>query len=307
MTLPNFLIIGAQKAGTTALYAYLEQHPDVFASEIKEPGFFAFEGQEASFAGPQDALGERSRVRDLARYQALFRTAQGHRLIGEGSNVYLYVPQAPRRILHYVPKAKLIAVLRNPVDRAYSAYRHLVRDGREPLASFEEALEAEQSRIAANWHPHWHYQRRGFYHEQLQRYFDCFDRRQIAVYTYDDFVANPLTVMRSIFGFLGVDDSFVPDMRQRHNVSGVPRLARLHAALARPSALKDFVKRLIPAAPRQRLRAAIMERNIVAREPKLSSATRHRLTDLYREDVLRVEGLIGKDLSAWRTVPAHRP
>ncbi len=300
MTLPNFLMIGAQKSGTTAIYAYLAQHPQIFMSENKEPGFFAFEGQKAAFAGPGDARGERDRVRDLASYEVLFRNAKGRLRAGEASNVYLYVPQAHERILSYVPDAKLIAVLRDPVDRAYSAYRHLVRDGREPLGSFEEALAAEPERIAANWHPHWHYKQRGFYYTQLKRYFDRFNSGQIAVYTYDDFKADPRALLRSIFQFLGVDPEFVPDMTMRHNVSGVPKSRLLHSVVARPSAAKDLVKRLLPLSVRRRLHAALMRKNIVAIEPKVAANTERALREEYREDILRLENLLGRDLSAWR-------
>jgi hypothetical protein len=139
MTLPDFLMIGAQKSGTSAIYAYLSQHPQVFTSENKEPGFFAFEGLQRSFAGPDDARAGRDIVRDLERYRRLFREVGDKARAGEASSIYLYAPQAAERIHHYIPNAKLIAVLRDPVDRAYSAYRHLVRDGRESL-SFEGGL-----------------------------------------------------------------------------------------------------------------------------------------------------------------------
>lgn len=301
MTLPNFLMIGAQKSGTTAIYAYLAQHPQVFMSEIKEPGFFAFEGQKADFAGPGDAKAERYRVRDLTRYRNLFRDVTGRIRVGEGSNVYLYVPQSPGRIRSYVPDAKLIAVLRDPVDRAYSAYRHLVRDGREPLGSFEDALAAEPARIAANWHPHWHHRQRGFYYAQLKRYYDLFTRDQIAVYTYDEFKANPREVLRSIFLFLGIDPDFAPDMSVRHNVSGLPKSRLLHAVLVRPSGARDFIKRLLPVGPRRRLRAALMRQNIVASEPKVAVETRRALREDYWEDILKLETLLDRDLSAWRT------
>jgi Sulfotransferase family len=299
--MPNFLMIGAQKSGTTAIYAYIAQHPQVFTSEIKEPGFFAFEGQPPDFAGPEDAKGERYRVRDLARYQSLFRETRGKSRYGEASNVYLYVPEAPSRIRSHIPDAKLIAILRDPVDRAISAYRHLVRDGREPLATFEAALAAEPERIAAHWHPHWHYRQRGFYHAQLARYYDLFRRDQIAVYTYDDFRAEPRRVLSSIFRFLEIDADFQPDMAVRHNVSGLPKSRLLHRLLAGPSATKDFLKRLVPAGPRQRIRAAIMERNIVAREPTVALATQRALRNDYRDDILKLETLLSRDLSMWRT------
>ena len=113
MTLPNFLMIGAQKSGTSAIYAYLSQHPQVFTSENKEPGFFAFEGLQRSFAGPDDARAGRYIVRDLERYRRLFRTVGDRARAGEASSIYMYAPQAAERIRHYIPNAKLIAVLRD--------------------------------------------------------------------------------------------------------------------------------------------------------------------------------------------------
>jgi hypothetical protein len=298
MTLPNFLMIGAQKAGTTAIYTYLAQHPQVFTSEIKEPAFFAFEGVQVSFAGPDDARGERYIVRDLERYRQLFQKAGDRARAGEASNIYLYAPQAAERIRHYVPNAKLIAVLREPVDRAYSAYRHLVRDGREQL-SFEEGPAAEASRMAANWHPIFHYKQRGFYYAQLRRFFELFSREQIAVYTYDDFKADPRALLRSMFLFLEIDPEFQPNMSVRHNVSGVPRSRLLHRIIGRPSRAKDLMKRLLPAGA-ARLHAALMSRNIAVSEPRIAPETERALRQEYRGDILQLEALIGRDLSAWR-------
>ena len=299
MTLPNFLMIGAQKSGTTAIYAYLAQHPQVFTSEIKEPGFFAFEGVQVRFAGPDDARGDRYIIRDLERYRQLFRKVGDRARAGEASNVYMYAPQAAERIRHYIPNAKLIAVLRDPVHRAYSAYRHLVRDGREPL-SFEEGLAAEASRTAANWHPIYHYKQRGFYYVQLRRFFELFSREQIAVYTYDEFKADPRALLKLMFAFLDIDPDFQPDMSVRHNVSGMPKSRLLHEIIGRPSRAKDLAKRLLPAGT-ARLHGALMSRNIVVSEPKIAGETERALGEEYRGDIVQLESLIGRDLSVWRT------
>ncbi len=302
MTMPNFLLIGAQKSGTTALYEYIQQHPQIFVSEVKEPGFFAVEGQRLDYRGRGDTRHQRYLVTDLGRYQALFRRAKGELAIGEASNLHLYAPQAPGRIRHYLPRVKLLAILRNPIDRAHSAYRFLVRDGYEPLASFEEAVAAEDARIAANWHPDWHYTRLGFYYEQLKRYFDLFDHDQITVFTYDEFVADPSVVVRAIFRFLGVDETFVPDMSQKHNVSGTTRSRLVHSLVWTPNAAKDLARRLLPKSAQRRLYAAIMQRNIVPTRQELTEETRRSLVQLYREDILKLEALLGRDLSMWLQV-----
>jgi len=299
--MPNFLIIGAAKAGTTAVYAYLSQHPQVFMSEWKEPSFFALEGNPTPFAGPRDAVGERQRTRDLARYQALFRDVTDQRAIGEASTLYLFTDQAAARIRRYLPDVKLMAILRNPVERAYSAYRYLRRDEREPLPTFEEALAAEESRLRANWEPIWAYRTGGCYYAQVKRYFDLFPREQIEVYLYEDFERRPLSIMRDTFGFLGVDPTFEPDMSIRYNVSGDVRSRFVHSLFAAPSAAKDVLRPLLPRAVRQRLRGAIMERNTKPTQSLMAPETRCALAEFYREDIRRLSELLGRDLSEWET------
>jgi hypothetical protein len=299
MTMPNFLMIGGAKAGTSSLYAYLRQHPEVFLSEIRECDFFAFDGSVPTYHGPGDAIAYRRYITDMASYQRLFRRTGGRPAIGESSDLYLDGPGTAGRIRQHLPHARLVVVLRNPADRAYSQYKHLVRDGREPLATFEQALDAEPERVAQGWHPIWHLTARGFYGRQLEPYFDVFPREQISVQLYDDYVANPQAVLRVLFEFLGIDPTFVPDTSLRYNVSGTPRSELLHAFLARPLAIKDALKPLMPAPVRHRLRARLMHRNIVPDRSRMAASTRQRLTALYRDDVLRLQSMIGRDLGAW--------
>ena len=299
MTLPNFLIIGAAKAGTSSLFAYLGQHPDVFISPAKEPNFFALEGQRVSFAGPGDSIINQASITDFEKYEALFKAAKGARAIGEASTAYLYMPAAAPAIRRHVPDVRLIAILRDPAERAYSSYLHMHRDGREPLASFQEALEAEEARVRDNWEHLWHYTRLGFYHAQLRRYYDLFPREKIAVWLYDDFEADPRRVLREVFAFLEVDPSFEPDMSVRHKVAGTPRSKALHAVLTRPNPAKALAKQLLPANVRSLLYGAMMQRNIVEHRERLPDDTRRMLHRLYRSDVERLSLLIGRDLSAW--------
>jgi hypothetical protein len=309
MSMPNFLVIGAAKSGTTALLAYVQQHPQIFTSPIKETGFFALEGETACFAGPGDEPANERYITDLDKYQALFRRVNGELAVGEQSDIYLSSPKAPARIRHYLPHAKLIAVLRNPVDRAYSAYRHMVRNAREPLSSFEEALEADDARVAANWNPIWHLKSRGFYYQQLKRYFDLFGRDQLAIYTYDEFEANPLGTVQDIFRFLGVDPTFAPDVSVRHNVGGTPKSRLLHKLLVSRSGVKDAVKRVLPKSTRNRLiqlKSSLLERNTVRTGPEMLPETRRSLIELYRDDIRKLESLIDRDLSHWLVAEQKR-
>ncbi|MEM4847383.1 MAG: sulfotransferase [Thermosphaera sp.] len=295
--MPNFLILGTAKAGTTALYYYLAQHPQIFMSPLKEPGFFAFEGERPKFQGPKDRVGiNRKVVVHLEEYRKLFAGVLDEKAVGEASPWYLYSVRAHERIRHHTPNARLIAVLRNPIDRAYSHFMHLVRDGREPLDDFAQAVQSEEARIAANWAYHWHYVRAGFYYEQIKRYADTFDRCQIKVYLYDDLDANPMNVLADIFSFLEVDEAFVPDVSVRYNVSGIPQNGFLRWYFTAPSSVKAVFKSLTPT---PLWRAAVRHKNKRLVKPQLPLELRDQLKAVYQEDILRLQDLMEKDLSAW--------
>jgi hypothetical protein len=301
MTLPNFFVIGAGKymTGTISLRHYLEQHPEVYMSPKKDPRFFALEGRKPdSFRGPGDRERmSRLAVTDIEEYRALFAGVSGEKAIGEASPMYLYVPEAAERIKRYVPEARLIAVLRNPVERAYSAYLDRIREGWEPLG-FSEALEAEEERIQDNWAPGWQYKWIGFYHAHLARYYELFGPEQIRVYLYEDLKEDPVAVTQSIFRFLEVDDSFVPDTSLKHEeVSGIPRSRTLHALIKKPNPLKTAIKPFLPEGLRKRIRANLHNRNLT--KPPMAEDIREELTEAYREDILELQGLIGRDLSGW--------
>jgi hypothetical protein len=205
---------------------------------------------------------------------------------------------AIKRIQHYIPEAKLIAVLRNPAERAYSSFLHMVRDGREPLESFEQALQAEETRIHSNWISIWHYKHMGFYYPQVKRYLEAFGRDQLRVYLYEELKEDPLGMLKDIFRYLGVDDAFVPDVSLRHNVSGVPKRRAVHDFLTRPHPLKAVVKPFVPELVRLRLVTSLRNRNL-SKASSLSPEVREGLVEAYREDVLRLEELIQRDLSRW--------
>lgn len=298
MTLPNFLVIGAGKSGTSSLYRYLGQHPQIYMSPLKEPRFFAFEGQKLDFRGPGDKEGLRSSVVDIESYRRLFDGVSGEKAIGEASPLYMYSPKVIERIEHYIPETKLIAILRDPAERAYSAFLHMVRDGREPLDDFAEALREEEARVKRNYAPGWRYKEGGFYYAQLSRYFERFGKEQIRVFLYEDLKTDPAVLLRDVFEFLGVDDGFVPNMSTRYNVSGVPRNKNWHTFLTKPNPIKASMKPFVSARLRRRLKHGLKNRNL-DEPPQLSPETRRQLIEVYREDVSRLQDLIQRDLSHW--------
>jgi len=296
--LPNFLVIGAAKSGTTALYHYLKQHPEIFLSQLKEPRFFAFEGQKLDFRGPGDKAYRERIITDFEDYCRLFDGAEKNQAVGEMSPLYLSQPGTAARIARRLPGVKLIAILRHPAERAYSQFLMHRRDGHEPLRDFADALAAEQSRIENNWLPIWFYRRRGFYFQQLSSYYEIFPENRIMVSLYEDFVADPLRLIRDICDFLGIEKDFAPDMTFRPNVSRMPRSRLLNRILLAPHPVKAALEKILSQNVRDRLRQRLLELNSTRAAP-LSEELRRELTDGYRDDILRLQKLIGRDLTHW--------
>ena len=295
--MPTFLVIGAAKSGTTALWTYLRQHPDVFMPAFKEPQFFAFaEGDRPAFGGPGATIGRA--ITNRVAYEALFTDAGGARAVGEASNLYLYVDEAAGRIAAALPDVRLLAILRQPADRAFSSYQHLKRQGREPAPTFEAALAMEADRIRDGWGFLWRYRDFGNYGRQLRRYLDVLPREQLMVHLYDDLESNPGGTLRRTFEFLGVDPSFIPDLSARPNRGGVPRTGWRGALLSRRNPLRRLLAPLVPSGARKQARAAA-DRQALARET-IDPATRVRLTREFDEDIAELESLLQRDLSAWR-------
>jgi hypothetical protein len=290
MMMPNFLVIGAMKSGTTALYYYLEQHPEVYMSPVKEPDFFSSRGHKN--AGDT--------ITHLEAYQDLFRGVSGEKAIGEASHSYLYEPRAAAEIRRFIPEAKLIAILRNPTDRAYSHFLHMVRNGTEPLGDFAQALREDEVGVCTE-RTFQDYIGRGLYCLQLKRYFETFPREQMRVYLYEDLSSAPASTVQDAFRFLEVEDSFVPDVTLRRNVSGFPRYKSLDSLLRSQSRVKHAVKIYLPARLRWRLSQAfdqLKTRNLVG-PPPVHPEVRRQLIEVYREDVLQLQELIHRDLSGW--------
>jgi Sulfotransferase domain len=233
--LPDFLIIGAQKAGTTALYAYLRQHTGITGPSWKEVSFF-----------------DRHYARGEAWYRGNFPSSfRARGLVGEASPSYLFHPQAPERVAELVPDAKLIALVRNPVDRAFSHYQHEVALGRESL-SFEDALTAEVDRLRGEEermladpayfsHAWWNYTyaARGRYAEQLERWLAVFPREQLLIVPSEDLLGEPEQAHARVLEFLGAApqalDSYPRVFERQYEPMRAETRARLVEEFAEPN------------------------------------------------------------------------
>ena len=300
MVLPNFLVIGAAKSGTYSLFNYLRQHPQIYMSSLKEPQYFVFtEGEKLCFNGPGDMAANPGVTTDLDSYCKLFEGVTDEIAIGECSTYNLYCHGAPERIKNLLPDVKIIAILRNPVERAYSNFLYLFSSGREPLNSFEQALKAEPERIKANWEYFWHYKNQGFYYAKLKHYFDIFDRKQIKVYLYEYYQSKPIMLLKDIYTFLDVDSSFVPNITERYNVTKIPKSLTFHNFIARPNPVRLFLKARLSKKWQKKIGRAVRKLNQSNIKPEIDPLLKNKLILEYREDIIQLQDLIQQDLGNW--------
>lgn len=289
--LPNFIVIGAAKAGTTALYWYLSEHPSVFMSRVKETNFFAYGVDHGGRLLYGDPDVHHFPVTSLAQYQDLFADAGGAPAVGEASPIYLECPQAAGRIRELLPAARLICCLRHPVERAYADYlMYLWRRGRRFDPERDLAADAVWARPDSRW------MAVSRYHAQLARYFEVFPRRQIHVFLFDDLKRGAAEAVQGVYRFLEIDPGFVPDFETAHNVGGVPNSRFLESLLTNRS-IRSAVEPWIPK------RAADWVRRIrttnMRKAPPLPVNLRRELTSRFREDIVQTSGLIGRSLDHW--------
>lgn len=291
MTLPTFMLIGSGKSGSTSLYYYLSEHPKIYMSPVKEPRFFMLDdsGRIAlKFASDVPY------VSSLEAYEALYANSGAARAIGEASIQYLETPGTAERIAKAIPSVKLLAVLRNPVERVFSIYLMRIRDGQEKRP-FEQFIADPQMReIVIDG---------GYYARHLRAYLRVFPRNQFLVFLYEDLRDRPAATMESIYRYLGVDDAFVPDLSLKANVSGtgVSRVANSLMQHIRGTRAKTILDRRLPVALRRgvvRGLQALAELDRGAR-PTMNSREREVIEGLYRNDVRDLEKIIGRDLSHW--------
>ena len=303
MALPDFFLLGAPKAGTTALHAALAQHPQLYLSAVKEPKFYLCDGRPPSRSGqrgPGDAHSAREWVWRRSEYEALFDVAPAGTLKGESTPFYLYDRFAQRRIKADVPDAKMLVVLRDPIDRAYSNWMHLWSDGLEPIGDFAQAWAAEDERVAAGWAPFWHYRRLGLYGEQLRDLIELFGRDQVHVLRYRDLVETPDAALDKVCAFLGVESGHV-EQPARENSRSYVVPGRRTAALSKVVRAGAAAGAHLP--PQVWRRASepllrLLQKGDV-RRPVLDQAVRMRLVEAYREDNALLIELAGESFGDW--------
>jgi len=303
--LPSFIIIGAGKSGTTALHHFLSEHPEVFMTPVKETNFFELEGipiQSDPVQDPERLYHYPQSINNWDDYTALFADAGYARAIGEASPMYLYGKRAPKHIHDTLPNVKLVAILREPVDRLYSRWLHLLRDGNDPIGPFEGCL--DQNSI---WWKRNDLIQEGFYGTHLKRYVELFSPDQLLVFLHDDLKHNPQQVMRDLFEFIGVNPDFQAPLEREYNVSGKPKNPVVDRLIGSNSILIQSAKRVAPGLVDQLKDGKVKQwltnmRKQNMDRPTIDSAFKNTIfQEVYAEEVTKLETLINRDITHWKT------
>ncbi len=300
--IPNLFLVGAAKCGTTAMASYLGQHPEIHFSDPKEPIFFGGDLQHDW------------RLPDLDSYLDLFAGAGDARYVGEGTVWYLYSRRAAEEIRSFSPDAKIIIMLRNPVDVIYSLHGQFLFSGNEDCASFEKALEAEDRRRRGEAIPRAAHFPAGLlylevvrYHEQIARFQQAFGRENVHIVVYDDFARAPQACYRRVLEFLGVATAHDPDYAVV-NSARVIRSVALHRWLIKPPVDVWNPGAYLPRGRvghglqwrAQTLRGRLYDMNLKQRRrPAMRAETRRRLQRRLAPGVEALSALLGRDLTHW--------
>jgi hypothetical protein len=285
MPLPNFMVIGAPKAGTTSLWYYIRQHPEVFPGGHKEPGYF--------WSGK---IYKEGKAQTLESYEKLFEGSEQYQAVGDGSPTYLADEDAPDQIFELIPGVRLVAILRDPCARAFSefVFQRMRKD--EPEADFLDAIKADPGRPDGR---RIDYVATGLYYRHLSRFLSVFPGGQVKILFNEDLKSDPQKVVREVFSFLGIDPDVPIDTDIELTVSGVPKIKGLHWLLASKNPIK---RALAPLLPKRFVKSLRRAKNANLERQFMTPDERAALLPFFEEDVVELEKLLGRDLSHWRSL-----
>jgi Sulfotransferase family len=299
---PDFLIVGAPKAGTTAVHSALAEHPRVFVSRPKEPKYWLCDdAPPPAWNGPGDAHSQQEWMWRSEDYFRLFEGAAPDQVRGESTPFYLWSRGAHRRIGEALPEVKVIAVVRDPIDRAYSNWMHLWSDGLEPESDFETAFALQDARVAAGWAPFWRYRDLGLYGDQITHLRRFVDPERILVIRYREIIDQPQATVDAACRFLGIEEGHVPGIPHHNSRNFVEPGWR-------PTLLGPVVRggaRLGAYAPPRVWRKVSepLVNQLSGRgdghRPLLTNGQRERLLPQFADDIATLASLTGRDFGDW--------
>jgi hypothetical protein len=304
----NFFIIGAAKSGTTSLYKYLDQHPDIYFSPIKEPNYFSedidikrfssiykkntFLDTDLYFAGKLLPELQLTFVRNPNHYNRLFENSEEYKIKAEASTSYLYSKSAAQNIYNYNSQAKILVVLRNPIERAFSHYQMALRYGHTELG-FREALEKNLNQNEKGWGISELFIELGQYSNQLSRYFEIFPKEQIKILFFDDLKLDSRSFLNDCFEFLNLE-SIETNTDKIYNSKKLPRTPQLNHLLTKIGA-KKLIKSIVSESTKKLLVKAFYKNT----EDEISKNDVKFLLDIYEDDINKTARLINRDLTSW--------
>ena len=284
----DFFIVGAPKAGTTSLYHYLNEHPEIVMSRQKETDYFSDEDLQK-----QGLYYGKNRINTLEKYHSLFQNVD-QKKIGEASVSYLFYEDVPQKIKAYNSNSKIIIMLRNPVDRAFS---HFLMDYRLGLISksFESVLENEKKDIKASLF-YQQYIELGQYFGQVKRYIEKFGKENVTIIFYYDFKNHVVKEVQKVYEFLEVDSKYRAKIENKHNTYSMPKNNWIRLIYSFVS-FRKILNRILPKRKVRKIKEKLF---IKSKKPKLSDVLRARLINLYAHDIKQLEELLSVDLSQWK-------
>ena len=295
--LPSFLVVGAGRSGTTSLHHYLRQHPEIYIPGVKSPSHFYCHGLPPSGDDDHNRVTHDYFVPDPTNYESLFDGVDGEKAIGEVSPAYLASMRAIRKIADTLPKAKIVIILRNPVERFYSRYVGRHRDGLEPLDTVEALLNEERKQPLVRDEAVGTYLSAGFCSHFIEAYQTRFPAGQLLLTFFDDLKADGPAYMQQLFEFLEVSPAFKPDMSNRLNKSGgTIRNPLLRAIWTKSAMARVTVRPYLPRGLRDSFFRRIT-REVVAQP--LNRSIHVELVEIYRHEIEKLQMLTGRDLTHW--------
>ncbi len=304
MTGPTFLIAGAARAGTTSLAEGLRTHSRVFVTQPKEPHYFALHGAPADFRGPGDAdTVNRVAVTDREEYLRLYPQEHDFLALGDGSvSTLYYADRAAPQIVSMNPEMRMVVILRDPVDRAYSSFQYLKTRGFEPQEHFLDAVADEDRRKAENWHHLWHYVSMSHYATDLATLQDALGRDRVGVWFYDDLQEDYAATLRSVQDFLSLPADSLQDLDvPRVNVSGTPRLRWLQKAIQKATG-NERLRRTVKGMTSYRFRERIRRSGL--RPAAATAAERSELAPRFTADLVALRSRVDGPVPSWLSEPA---
>ena len=310
--LPTFIVVGANKGGTTSIYHYLKQHKQVYISPVKEPHFFSKDIDVNLFKREfaQNKLqdidkyvnGEMKEefhaafIRDIEQYKKLFSKVQDQKAVGELSTSYLFSEVAAKEIKALIPDCKIIICLRNPFERAYSHYRMNLWTGNSNEFDFYKALVEDYDHKPKVWVNAHLYTEICLYYQQVKRYLDLFGKDNVKIIFTEDMKKNAAQVVKELYEFIGVDSSFVPDTSTRYNEVFTPKYKNITWFLNK-SGIRPLMKRLSP----QVLKNIFVKVFYKGKGEKgeIPANAKQFMLEKFSEDISKLSVLLNKDLSNW--------